>query len=107
MSTSASTLWPLSVVASILAAVGYAPEFRRLWTERHRGSVGVALWAIWTTSSGLSLANALACEASPLVVANVAVIFVLSTAVAACNLALPTAETASAAAAVAPEEQRC
>ena len=84
-----ATLWPLSAAASILVVVGFLPEFQRLWAERRRGGSGVGLWIVWTVSSALGLANAVVCEASPLVVVNCATIFGLSAAAAALNCALP------------------
>ena len=84
-----ATLWPLSAAASTLAAVGYVPEFKRLWQERRRGSSGVCIWLIWTLSAAMSLTNTIVCEASPLVIANIAIIFAFSAIAALLNLALP------------------
>ena len=86
-----ATLWPLSIASSVVAVAGYLPEFRRLCVDRCRGGAGVGLWVLWTVSATLSLANAVACEASPLVTTNCAVIVALSASTAALNAALPPA----------------
>ena len=83
-----ATLWTLSIASSVVAVAGYLPEFRRLCVDRCRGGAGVGLWVLWTVSAMLSLANAVACEASPLVTTNCAVIVALTASTAALNAAL-------------------
>ena len=108
-----ATLWPLSVAATVLSILGYAPEYRRLWTERRRSGAGLSLWLVWALSYGLALVNTVLNEASPVVVSNSAAVFGLTAATALVNgaataffvdVALPPPPSALAATPVADEE---
>ena len=91
-----ATLWPLSVAATVLSILGYAPEYRRLWTERRRSGAGLSLWLVWALSYGLALVNTVLNEASPVVVSNSAAVFGLTAATALVNVALPPASDGAA-----------
>lgn len=80
-----SEYWPISVSATILAWLGYLPEFCRLWRERSTSQVGVWMWVVWIASSGLSTAYACAVHAAPLVVLNLATVCFLIFVTAAGN----------------------
>lgn len=87
MDIEADPFWPLSATATVLAWVGYVPEFRRLCVERRSSGVGAWMWAVWIVSSALSATYAYLKSAPPLVSLNVAVICGLTVAVAAGNVA--------------------
>jgi hypothetical protein len=86
MDAAADSLWPLSVTATLLAWIGYVPEFHRLWVERRASGVGAWMWAVWIVSSALSTAYAFLMRAPLLASLNIAVICCLTIAVAAGNL---------------------
>lgn len=86
MPAEAPYLWVLSLVATVLVWLGYAPEFLRLYRERQASDVGLSMWFIWTSSSGLSTVYAFLSGATAMVVLNVGAIFGLTVLTALCNV---------------------
>ena len=68
----------ISVVASVLVCVGYAPEFARLYKERSSSPTGLPMWLIWTSSSLLSSIYSVLSGAPPFVISNICLIFTLT-----------------------------
>jgi uncharacterized protein with PQ loop repeat len=81
-------LWVLSLVATILVWLGYVPEFLRLYREKQASNIGISMWLIWTSSSGLSTVYAFLSGATTMVVINVGAIFVLTVLAAFGNLCM-------------------
>ena len=77
-------LWILSLAATLLVWLGYVPEFLRLYREKQASNIGISMWFIWTSSSGLSTVYAFLSGATTMVVINVGAVFVL-TVLAACG----------------------
>jgi len=81
-------LWILSLVATVLVWLGYAPEFLRLYREKRASNIGTSMWLIWTSSSGLSTAYALLSGATTMMVINVGTVFTLTVLAASGNLCM-------------------
>jgi len=68
----------ISVVASVLVCVGYAPEFARLYKERTSSPASLPMWLIWTSSSLLSSVYSILSGAPPFVISNICLVFALT-----------------------------
>jgi uncharacterized protein with PQ loop repeat len=68
----------ISVVASVLVCVGYAPEFVRLYRERTASAMSLPMWLIWSSSSLLSCVYSVVSGAPAFVVSNIALVFALT-----------------------------
>lgn len=74
----ASKYWPISIVATILVWLGYAPEFLRLYRDRKSSGIGIYMWILWTASSALSTLYAFLVSSSVLVVINIGTVCFLT-----------------------------
>lgn len=68
----------ISVVASVLVCVGYAPEFVRLYRERAASTTSLPMWLIWSSSSLLSCVYSILSGAPAFVISNICLIFALT-----------------------------
>ena len=83
--SSSPHMW-ISLLATVLVWLGYAPELLRLYRRRVAGSTGWMLWTIWIGSSGFQLLYLLLeMQSAPLILVNSATIFLLNLIVALWN----------------------
>lgn len=71
----------MSLVASFLVCLGYAPEFYRLCREpaaSFSSAAGLHMWLLWVCSSFLSMVYSIVVNAPILVICNISLVFSLT-----------------------------
>lgn len=71
----------ISLVASFLVCLGYAPEFYRLWKAPETAfssSAGLPMWLLWVCSSFLSMVYSIVADAPIFVICNISLVFSLT-----------------------------